>query len=183
MNYGTYRSNYKTYEEAINELNCRRSSNTQDLDKISNYSPFVLNGRNKCLVSYNEAGDIISCLCTKCLNKIDRSPVYNSQYVAPLCRECLIDISHIENTEKKEKNMKTTSKKNDVSKINIDWVSFESMMANGSAKLVALSTQYNVYPANLKEAIIAKYGKEISFKKGRNGGIIWTVKAVGQTNV
>jgi hypothetical protein len=58
-------------------------------------------------------------------------------------------------------------------------VAVEKMIVDGTAKLVKLSEEHNVYPTQLKEAIISKYGSQISFKKGRNGGIMWTVKAVG----
>lgn len=169
----------KTYEEAMLQLEERKALNSQNMDELMTYCPLVLAGVTKCFVKHDEEGNIKSCLCVKCYNKIDRSPVYNSKFVYPLCKECLHDIEHIENTDKKGVKMKTTSKKNDMASVNFDWTAFETMMASGSAKLVALANQYNVYPAHLKAAIISKYGNQIAFKKGRNGGIIWATKTVG----
>ena len=168
-----------SYEGAMAALEERKAANSTDLDSIAEYCPYTVAGATKCLVKYDEDGNIKSCLCAKCWNKIDRSPVYNSKFVYTLCKECLMDIEHIENTDKKGPNMKTASKKNDITKINLDWVEFEKMMANGSAKLVALAESYNVYPVQLRQAIIDKYGDQITFKKGRYGGIIWTTKTVG----
>jgi hypothetical protein len=179
--FGMYPSiyKYKTYEEAMLALESRKNENIKNLDTITNYSSLIIKGSTKCLVLYGEDGEIKSCLCTKCLNKINRSPVYNGAYVYPLCIDCLSDVEHIENIQKKDAKMKTNSKKNDIAKINFDWVAFEKMIVDGTAKLVKLSEEHNVYPTQLKEAIISKYGSQISFKKGRNGGIMWTVKAVG----
>lgn len=169
----------KSYEEAMLDLESRKAKNAKNIEEISTYCPFILNGSTKCFVKYDEVGNIKSCLCAKCWNKIERSPVYNSKFVYPLCIECMSDIEHIENTEKKGLKMKTNSKKNVMTQVNFDWTAFETMMASGDAKLVALANQYNVYPAHLKEAIISKYGNQIAFKKGRNGGIIWSTKTIG----
>ena len=74
--------------------------------------------------------------------------------------------------------MRTNSKKNDPSSVNFDWNNFEKMMAEGSAKLVKLAESYNIYPADMKEQIVKKYGNQIAFKKGRNGGIVWSTKVI-----
>ena len=177
---GTYQLTSKSFEEAMADLELRKSKNIENSEIITEYSPFSIGGKTMCYVKYDEVGEIKSCLCGKCLNQIPRSPVYNSKFVYPVCRECLSDIEHIENTERKNAKMKTNSKKNDVSQVNFDWKAFEQAMADGSAKLVKMADSYNVYPTQLKAAIISKYGNQIAFKKGRNGGIIWATKTIGQ---
>jgi hypothetical protein len=169
----------KTYEEAISELEARKSKNLEDIDEIAKYSPFVINGKCACFVMHNQDGDIISCLCGKCLNKIPRSPVYNSKFVYPLCQDCILDIQHIENTERKNVKMKSESKKSTIDQVNFDWDGFEKMINEGTAKLVKLAEENNIYPKDLKSAIISRYGSQVSFKKGRNGGIIWSTKTIG----
>jgi hypothetical protein len=168
-----------SYDEAMASLEQRKAFNASNMDLIAEYCPYTVEGAAKCLVRYDDVGNIKSCLCMECWSKIDRSPVYNSKFVYPLCKECLMDIEHIENTDKKGQTMKTNSKKNDITKINFDWVEFEKMMASGTAKLVALADTHNVYPIQLRQAIIAKYGDQVTFKKGRYGGIIWTSKTIG----
>ena len=143
-------------------------------DFLSGFSSFSINGKHKCYVRYDVNGDICEALCLKCLGKTNRSPIYNTKYVYPLCAECLVDILHLDNNDKKGIKMKSKSKKNDIANTTVDWEAFEKMMTEGSAKLVKLAESYNIYPADLKQEIIKKYGNQISFKKGRNGGIVWS---------
>jgi len=45
------------------------------------------------------------------------------------------------------------------------------MSSSGTAKLVALAQTYNIYPNDMRDMIIAKYGDKIEFKRGKNGGV------------
>ena len=167
----------RSYEDAMSDLAERKNKNFSDNLELYRYSPLIIGGKQKCLVLYDENGDIQKTLCVKCLATIDRSPYYNSQYVCPLCRHCLKDISHIEDTNKKEQKMNQRSKKSDPTNVSIDWSGFESSMAAGNAKLCELAKQYNIYPNDMKELLVTKYQQHIIFKKGRHGGIYWATKA------
>ena len=153
------------------DLEARKKINLSNQENFSSFSVLTWREGVKCAVSYDESGEISSCLCSKCLTKIDRSPIYNSKYVYPMCVHCLADVAHIENPPKKEVNMKTKKVRTD--KLVIDWVAFEKAMSEGSAKLVKLAEEHNSYPVDFKAALVAKYGGRLAFKKGRNGGIVW----------
>jgi len=166
----------KSYEEAMSDLEKRKEYNlTNNLD-FYKYSPLIVDGKYKCLVAYDDYGEIKKCLCSKCLSSIDRSPYYNTKYVYPLCRSCIIDVFHIEDQNKKDQKMNQRNKRSDPSAVSVDWTSFESLMASGNAKLCELAKQYNVYPSDMKNILIKKYDSHIVFKKGRNGGIYWATR-------
>jgi hypothetical protein len=67
--------------------------------------------------------------------------------------------------------MKKRTSKNDPSVVQINWSEFEGMVSSGTAKLVALAQTYNIYPNDMRDMIIAKYGDKIEFKRGKNGGV------------
>jgi hypothetical protein len=167
----------RSYEQAMFDLEQRKNKNLSGDVEIYKYSELSINGKNKCLVIYDELGDIKECLCVKCFTKVLRSPYYNTKYVYPLCRYCLFDVYHIEDQNKKEQKMNQRVKKQDPNSVTINWTDFENSMASGSAKLCDLASQYNIYPVDMKELLIKKYENHIVFKKGRNGGIYWATRA------
>jgi hypothetical protein len=174
------RFKYRSYEECISDLESRKNLNISS-EYILSFSPLLIAGKIKCYVMYNEKEEICDSLCTKCLSRTGLSPIYNGKYVYPLCRLCMLDLEHLDNSDKRNVKM-TKNKKNNVSETTIDWTDFEKSVNERTAKLVKLAEKYNLYPADMKQAIIDKYGKEIAFKKGRNGGIFWSVSMV-TTNV
>lgn len=173
------RFKYRTFEDAISDLETRKNKNISE-DFVLSFCPFLIGGKTKCYVRYNDVGEICDSLCTKCLSMTGRSPIYGSKYVYPLCRQCLSDIGHLDDADKKGQKMKTKSKKNSVSEAAINWEDFEKAVNSRGAKLVELANKYNLYPADMRQAIVDKYGSQIAFKKGRNGGIFWSVSMVGQ---
>lgn len=173
------RFKYRTLEEAISDLESRKNTNINE-ESILSFCPLILGGKNKCYVKYNDIGEICDSLCVKCLSTTGRSPIYNGKYVYPLCRQCLSDIGHLDDADKKGLKMKAKSKKSNVSEAAINWDEFEKSVNDRTAKLVELAGKYNLYPADMRDAIVQKYGNQIAFKKGRNGGIFWSVSMVGQ---
>lgn len=161
---------YRSLDQILEEFEQRKNENRKIATEF-NYTELNTYSGRTTIVTTNDKGEPDGCLCKHCFKKLDHLPFSYGKYVSPICTYCLKDIYWIESTNKKEIKMKKRTSKNDPSTLNIKWNEFESMVNNGTAKLVELAKTYNVYPNDLKTVIVAKYGDNVEFKKGRNGGI------------
>ena len=126
----------------------------------------------------DEKGKVTHSFCSYCLKKVEKNPWKNGAYVFTSCVECLQSCGVIEDfiggdktvTKKKVR----TSKMKNVNEIEIKWEEFESLVSEKKAKLSLLAKEFSVYPMDLKNFLVKKYGEKIVFKKGRNGGIYWS---------
>ena len=161
---------YRSADQILAQFDQRKINNRNKALQF-NYTEIDRGNGKTVLVTTNEKGDPEGCLCNHCFEKLNHLPFSYGKYVSPICTKCLRDINWIENTNNKEIKMKTRTTKNDPKKISIDWMKFEEMATAGQAKLVALADSYNIYPNDMKTLIIEKYGENVQFKRGRNGGI------------
>ncbi len=53
----------------------------------------------------------------------------------------------------------------------IDWPRIDQMLIEGRLKLDAVSKTFKMKSADLKAALVERYGNTIVFKRGRNGGV------------
>jgi hypothetical protein len=173
---------YRSVAQILQQFEERKDNNKILASRFS-YTEIDRWDNKKILVTTNDNGEPEGCLCQHCFEKLDHLPFSYGTYVSPMCINCLRDIEWIENTNKKETKMKTRTSKNDPKKITVDWTKFEQMAVAGEAKLVALAESYNIYPNDMRVLIIEKYGADVQFKRGRNGGICINNKSPQTTAV
>jgi hypothetical protein len=162
---------YRSLDQILEEFEQRKSENKKLAQQFS-YTDMNKGDGSTVLVTTNDEGKPEGCLCRHCFQKLDHLPFSYGKYVSPICVKCLRDIAWIESPNNtKEIKMKKRTSKNDPASVQINWSEFETMVSNGTAKLVALAQSHNVYPNDMRDMIIAKYGDKIEFKRGKNGGV------------
>lgn len=162
---------YRSLAQILEEFEQRKSENKKIAKQFS-YTDMNQGDGGTVLVTTNNEGKPEGCLCRHCYQKLDHLPFSYGKYISPICVKCLRDIAWIESPNNtKENKMKKRTSKNDPSVVQINWNEFESMVSSGTAKLVALAQTYNIYPNDMRDMIIAKYGDKIEFKRGKNGGV------------
>ena len=55
----------------------------------------------------------------------------------------------------------------------MDWASIEKAIKGKAFKLLAAAKELKISPADLKTLLVNKFGEQIEFKRGRNGGVFW----------
>lgn len=112
--------------------------------------------------------------CTYCFATTNQDPFRNCAKdvsIAPICHDCMKEIFVIEIIIFGKDQTTPRRTKTDPQKIKINWELIEKLINNRQAKLLSLSDRYNIYPREMKELLITKYGNQIKFARGRGGGI------------